>query len=212
MANTSQPLSETAIANMGGTILEERELLSLDDGTTYARLAAREFGSVRDETFKSYPWHFNKTLAVLAPNASPPKFQWKYAYAVPTDCLRLEPLRTIYPNGPKIPFQLMSRTIYTNRGPALNVIYGRRITNAAEFDPLFARVLGCRLAQLACIRITGKANYYDKATQQLELAVQASIHADALERGSDDYTDLGYAGGNAAPFFDVLSARGNRMA
>lgn len=212
MANTSQPLSETAIANMGGSILEERELTSLDDGSSFGRFVAREFGYVRDETLKAHPWHFNKALAVLAPNAAAPAFQWKYAYTLPADYIRLEPIRTVYPNGPKVPYQLMSRKVYTNTGPALKIIYGQKLTNAAEFDPLFARVLGCRLAQLACIRITGKANYYDKASQQLADAVFAAVHNNAMEKGSDDYTDLGYAGANAAPFYDVISARGNRMA
>jgi len=211
MANTSQPLSEVAIANMGGNLLEERALTSLDDNTSYARFVASEFGFLRDELQRAHPWHFNKELAILTPLTAEPAFQWKYKYNLPTDYLRLEPLRTQYPNGTKITYQLMSRKIYTDQGPTLNLLYHKRITNPALFDPLFARVLGCTLAVMACHRVTGKANYYDKCQDALRTAMFNAEHTNALEKGSDDYVDLGYYGSNTAPMFDVMSSRGRPM-
>lgn len=203
MANTSAPLSEVAIANMGADILEDVAIASLDDGSTYARLVAREFGYMRNELLRAHPWSFNKTMTILAPDADPPAFRWDYAYTLPTDCLRLYPIRE-YNNGRKTPYELFGRKIYTNVPDELPIIYGRKVTNPAEFDPLFARALGCRFGVLGAQRITGKTNYLDKARDLFAEAMQTAIHVNALEKGIDDYVDMGYDGVG----LDVLNVRG----
>lgn len=203
MANTSAPLSEVAIANMGGSVLDEVPLVSLDDPTSYARLCAREFGYARDELLRSHPWSFNKTMAVLAPDEDAPAFRWDYSYTLPTDCIRLYTLRE-YQNGAKIPYEVMGRKIYSNVNDTLPIIYGKRITNASLFDPLFARALGCRLGLLAAQRVTGKAAYIDKAREMFAEAMQTAIHVNSLEMGSDHYVDSGWDGQG----YDVLGVRG----
>lgn len=203
MANTSAPLSETSIANFGAAILDEQALNSLDDSTTYGRLCAREFGYARDELLRSHPWSFNKKMVLLAPDVDAPPFRWDYAYTLPTDCIRMYPLRE-YTNGPKIPFEKFQRKIYTDKSVSLPLVYGARITNAAEFDPLFARALGSFLGLLGAQRVTGKANYVDKARQMFADALQSAIHVNSLEMGGDEYVDYGDEGST----FDVLDVRG----
>lgn len=203
MANTLAPLSEVAICNMGADILEDVAITSLDDNTQFARLCAREFGYLRNELLRAHPWSFNKAMKLLAPDTEAPPFRWKYAYTLPTDCLRVYPIRE-FNNGRKIPYEMFGRKIYTNYKDALPVIYGRKVTNAVAFDPLFARALGCRLGVLGAQRITGKTNYLDKAREMFAEAMQTAIHVNSLENGSDDYIDNGYEGFG----LDVLNVRG----
>ncbi len=206
MANTSAPLSETAIANMGAAILDEPSLTSLDDPTTYGRLVAREFGYTRDEMLRSFPWSFNKKMASLPADPVAPAFRWNKAYTLPADCLRVHTIRE-YQNGGKTPYEIFGRQIYTDESAPLNIVYGCRLTNASLFDPLFARALGCRLGLLAAQRITGKANYLDKARMFYQEAMHSAIHVSSLEMGSDHYTDSGWDGQG----YDVLAARGIAM-
>lgn len=190
MANINAPLSDVAIANMGGTMLEERALVTLDDGTNYARFVSREFGYLRDEMLKAFPWHFNRWMARLAPEVTPPAFRYKYSYAVPADCLRVYPMRRgSDQNGCKIEYEMFSGHIFTNEGPVLDVVYGRRMPDSSRLDPLFARALGCQLGAMASQRITGKEGYTAKATAMFKDAWQMAIHVSSLEMGSDHYVD-----------------------
>lgn len=204
MANTSAPLSEVAIANMAADILAEPAILSLDDGGPFADFIARQFGYVRDQIMRGHPWHFNRTIVQISVDLESPAFQWKYKYTLPTDYLRLYPLRTVYPNGPKIPYQLMSGAIYTDQSAPLYIMYGKRITNAAQFDPLFAALLAARLARLGAHRIPGKASYYADAANAEQLAYYNAVHTNSLESGVDDYADNGYDGAG----FDTDTVRG----
>ena len=205
---STAPLSETAIANMGGMLLDDQAMTSLDQGTSpYARFCQREFGYVRDEELKKHPWSFNKTMAVLAPDGTAPAFRWQYSYTLPSDYLRLHEIR-INPNGCKTPYELFGgKKVYTNTPSALYIVYGKRITNAAEFDPLFARCLGYRLGLMAAQMVTGKSGYVDKAASFYSTAMFEAVHTNALEKGSDDYVDTGIAGASVG----VLGARGIGM-
>ena len=202
---TTAALSETAIVNMGGLLLEDQALTSLNDGTSpYARFCQREFGYVRDEMLRKHPWHFNRKMAILAPDETPPAFRWKYSYTLPDDYLRLHTIRT-YQNGSKTEYEVFAgRKVYTNIPSSLPIVYGARITNAAEFDPLFARALGYRLGLMAAQLVTGKAGYVDKANGFYSEAMYDAVHTNALEMGSDHYVDHGYGGAPTS----TLDARG----
>lgn len=202
MADTSAPLSEVAIANMAGSLLNEYPLTSLDNDTPLGRFMAREFGYTRNELLQTYPWHFAKTRALLPALSAAPAFGWTYAYNVPADCLRLLPLRENGAlNGEPILYELESGQILTNYADTnggLRVHYIRRETTPSKFPPLFARALANRLAVLAAQRVTGKSQYFQTALSAYTLTLQEAMLADSLERGTPEtqYSDT------------VLSVRG----
>lgn len=192
MANTSRPLSETAIANMAAQVLDDIPLVSLDDDTVVGRFASRQFGYVRDEVLRTYPWSFAKGRKVLTPNADKPEFDWAYAYTLPDDCLRLIELRRsgTFNATPTTPYELEGRNVLTNVGPSLGIIYIKRVTDPTKFDPLFARVLGYTMAVMVAQTVTGKLSYTDKARAMLADATFAATHADSLERGTQEDTEI----------------------
>lgn len=187
MANTSAPLSEVAVANMAATALDERYITSLDQETTFARFVAANFGYVRDEVLRMYPWAFAMKRAALPASAETPAFGYKYSYPVPTDCLRVLPLRCNgLLNGAPIKYEYESRALLTDAEAPLLVRYIRRVTNPAEFDPLFARVFGLHIAYLAANRVTGKTSFMDRIGRALLQALQEAKHVDSLERGTQE--------------------------
>lgn len=197
MANTSAPLSEIAVANFAIGILDDVALTSLDGTSSIARFMAREFGYVRDEVIALYPWSFAITRTALAPDSDAPAFGYTYSYTLPGDCIRVLPITTNgRPNSPRIEFVREGTKLLTDYGPVLYVRYLKRVTNPAEFDPLFARALGARLAVLASTRVTGKTSYKQIANQEWQEAITQATHVDALQQG--------YAGTvetSATPFY-----------
>lgn len=185
MANTLAPLSETAIANMAATTLDDIHLNSLDDDETpLSRFIASEFGFARDELLASHVWACGKTRKKLPKLASSPAFGYDYQYQLPTDCLRIVPPRVNgLPDGKLVPYTRDGRLILTDYEAPLCLVYIKRVTNVVELDPLFARALGQYLAVLAAQRITGKESYYDKATRLFQQAIANAQQVNALEIG-----------------------------
>ena len=209
MSTTTAPISEVAIANMAAGVLDEsRPILSLDDNTSIARFMSREFGYCRDELIRLFPWNFCKTRIVLAPDATAPAFEYAYAYTLPDDCLRLIPLTLDGSQySPALIHALEGRTILTNLGPVLYARYIRKETNAARFDPLFARCLATYLAVLASMRVTGKSSYFDKSKGLFQEALWNAFHVNSLEGGSPGTYDPAMT----EDALNVLSIRGVGM-
>lgn len=187
MANTSQPLSEVAIANFAATTLDEPPLLTLDDNTKIARLISREFGFLRDELLRKHPWVFAKQRAKLPAMATKPAFGYLYQYELPTDCLRVLPLTcTGEEDGKHVRHRVEGRKILTDLCAPLKIIYIQKRTTASEFDPLFARALGQALALKAAQNITGKTTYVQKAQDLYGQALSEAYITNALEAGTDN--------------------------
>jgi hypothetical protein len=187
MANTLAPLSEVAVANMAVTTLDDTALTSLDDPSAIGRFMAREYGFVRDELLRAFPWPFAKARVLLPALNEAPAFGYKYQYQLPADCLRVLPLRGEGEhNHLPIKFEVEGRKLLTDAGPALKLIYIRRVSNAAEFDPLFARALGQLLALMAAQRVTGKAAYFEKAQALYASALSVAYQVASLEGGTPE--------------------------
>lgn len=190
MANTLAPLSEVGIASMAAGLLDDYHIASLDEDRPIVRFMAREFGYVRDEILQSYPWHFAKTRAVLAPESDAPAFGYSYSYVIPTDCVRLLALRyNGNHNGGDVLYEVESGKILCNVSSSLNVIYIKRESNVAKWSPLAARAFAARLAMYAATRVTGKMQYFQKAQAEFQAVMFEARVADSLERGTPESTD-----------------------
>lgn len=196
MANTSAPLSEVAVASMAAGILDDYHISDLDEDRPITRFMAREFGVVRDEVLQLYPWHPAMARASLSPSTETPAFGWSRNYPLPSDCLRVMPLRVNGEiNGADLPHEVEGGSILCNELAPLRVRYIKRLTNIALWRPLMARVLAARLAMYAASRVTGKLQYVEKARGEYQSAMYEATHADSLERGTvetygDDYSNV----------------------
>jgi hypothetical protein len=184
MANTTAPLSEVAIANMAATTLDDIHLNSLDEDTPMGRFMASNFGPARDELLASHAWVFAKTRKWTAKTNTAPVFGYKYQYQLPTDYIRMLPMRECgHPEGAFIRYTREGRTILADYPSPLPLVYIQRVTDCALFDPLFARALGQYLAVMASQRVTGKDSYFAKANGLFAQSMAAAQAGDALEHG-----------------------------
>ena len=173
--------SETQIANMALTLLgETRKLASLADDTTAARELRAAFGMERDAELRRHLWNFAKTRLTLAPLATPPAFGFGYAYQMPADWLRF------VPGADSWPYSLEGGQLLTDAGPALNILYIRRVEEPGQFDALFVRALAARLAMATCLSITGSSERRDGAAADYRMAIADARQVDAVENEPDD--------------------------
>lgn len=201
MANTSAPYSEAMIASAAASLLDDLRLSSLDEETPLARFMAREFGLVRDELLRIYPWVFARKRALLSPLVTAPPFGWNYAYQLPTDYIRSgTQTDTGRKDGNEVPHEIEGRILYTNKAGAFPLKYIRRETDPAVFDPLFARALAAKLASYAATKVTGKMQYYQKAAGEFAQTMQMAAVADSLSEGT--------AGSYSSGHESALGARG----
>lgn len=192
MAYTPAAVSETAICNLAGTTLDEVPLASINDDTAWGRFCARNYAFIRDEVIRSHPWICLKTRAALAADLTAPAFGWTAQYSLPTDCLRLLPLRTDGSwNGQPIRYEVESRKILTDQAAPLFVQYIRGDNDTTKFDPLLVRVIAQSLALAGAQRITGKGSYVNKAQELLGGALAQAYLVNALEMGTPEPVNYG---------------------
>jgi hypothetical protein len=192
MANTAAAYSEVMIASAAASLLDDYRLSSLDDDTPLARFMAREFGLVRDELLRMYPWSFARHRVALTPLSTAP-IGWAYGYALPADHIRSgTQTRAGSRDGISVPHEIEGHTLYSNFGPTFYFRYGRRITDASQFDPLFARALAAKLATYASTKVTGKMSLYQKCSAEYQQTMQMAAQADSLSEGTQGNYDSAF--------------------
>ncbi|WP_105618506.1 hypothetical protein [Cronobacter sakazakii] len=151
-----------ALSNIGSS----RSINSLDEKSKEADVCNLHFEACRDAVLADAEWNFaTKRIALADTGIAPP--DWTYAYAYPTDCLRI--IEIMIP-GVRYPTAAMrinyetgvndsgtGKLIYTDQQEA-RLKYVARITDVNMFDPLFQDALAWRLAAAINMPVTGDAN------------------------------------------------------
>jgi hypothetical protein len=193
----------TDICNMALDMLREAPISSVDDGSLEADWFKRNYAQVRDASLIEHPWNFAIRRHSLPASASAPAFDWLHAYDLPTDCLRVLPLRAggryesaMIPHEVELSADGTHRQILTNAAAPLKIRAIMRVTNedlfTATFVEVFASGMACKLAHW----ITGK--------QSMVQALQ-SIHDNAMR---DAKRVDGQEGTLETPYADdVIAAR-----
>lgn len=169
-------VSDTQICNLAISRLGQKVLLGnleTDAGST-ASLCRLHYPICRDSTLQAHPWNFAiKRAALVVDNNATPNHEYDYAFALPTDCLRV--LRTGYEaNGwrsndeatvqawgqPNIIYRIESgangKMLLINEA-TVNIEYIAKITNTAAYDPLFVDLLAQRIAAELAIPLADSA-------------------------------------------------------
>jgi hypothetical protein len=120
-----------------------------------ALACARHFAGVRDGLLTAHPWVFARKSAAPAQLAGNPPPGWKYAFSLPTDCLKV--LAAIAQDGRLSVFrhwEVAGRTLTANESP-LRLAYTARITDTDLWDGLFAEAFCSLLAGALGTTIAG---------------------------------------------------------
>jgi len=143
--------TEVSICSNALRQLGDDPITSLLDNTERARLCNAFYAPTRDSVLRSHPWNFAVVRQSLSKLTSTPIFDYAYEYSLPTDPYCLRVLQMEYTD---YEFKIEGRKLLSDEGTA-KILYIGKITNTAEFDPMFTEVLTAKLAAELCYAVTG---------------------------------------------------------
>lgn len=146
-------ISNVTICNLALQKLGQSRIVALDDDNSNARHCNVCFEPLRDRELRAAAWNFALKRASLAASATEPAFFFSYAYPLPVDCLRVN-MPTRLGLDWKIEQHEGVPAILTNDGGALEIRYIAKVTDPAQFDPIFVEMLACKIAWHLCEVIT----------------------------------------------------------
>ncbi len=119
------------------------------DSSVQAQKARLFYEPDRDALLRSHWWRFAKDRESLAVSATTPDCEWDYQYALPSDFLAL---RYIWDTDSDEPLQVtpygasIEGLFILSNESQMDIVYTKKVTDTAQFDPLFTQVLVLTLA------------------------------------------------------------------
>ena len=170
--------SKVEIVNIALARLGESPVQPLTEDSVPARTVSLLFDSARRSALRDYNWSFAIRTASLARMVSAPdEFDFRFAYALPPDCLRALRLRS---GGS---FLIRYSYLYTDdAAPVLE--YVSDVTDTERFDSKFTEAFTYKLASELAMAVKGSpdlmaamSNSYTALTQSAAAETVRESHA-----------------------------------
>lgn len=176
--------SDVEICNRALDLLGAQRINALDENNVPSRLCARNYGPSRDAVLRDYPWNEATARAVLAADATPPAWGFRYAYTLPGDCLRVITIDGELRGSGS--WRVEGGKIVTDMAAPLRVRYIRRLTDPGLIGPLLADAIAARLAASIAFAVTNNASQAGQMQSLAEQAIRRARHIDAIEQSQDE--------------------------
>jgi hypothetical protein len=187
--------STVDICNSALNLLGASTISALTDDSKNARLCNQRYEPIRNRVFRSHAWNCLHKRVQLAQNSTAPVVEYSYAYALPSDCLRILKVHngTTDSIASSIDYKLEGRNIVTDEG-TIYAIYIALITDPNEYDVYLQESISHQLAADICYAVTNNAtlakNYMERADERLREARFIDATENALGTiESSEFTD-----------------------
>ena len=163
------------ICNSSLNLLGASTISALTDDSKNARLCNQRYAPVRNRVFRSHAWNCLHKRVQLAQNSTAPVVEYSYAYALPSDCLRILKIHngTTDSIASALDYKLESRNIVTDEG-TVYAIYIALDTDPNNYDVYLQETIAAVLAADLAYAITNNAtlakNYLVNADERLREA------------------------------------------
>ena len=187
--------STVDICNSALNLLGASTISALTDDSKNARLCNQRYEPIRNRVFRSHAWNCLHKRVQLAQNSTAPVVEYSYAYALPSDCLRVLKIHTGTNDSinSEIDYKLEGRNIVTNEG-TVYLIYIALVTDPNEYDVYLQESISHQLAADIAYAVTNNAtlanNYMTRADERLREARFIDATENALGTiESNEFTD-----------------------
>jgi hypothetical protein len=193
MATSAVAISNLALSRIGISAA----IAALSESSQEAVACNACYEQVRDEVLRDFPWPFARTFVALGlvteaaeeDDLPPWGNDWAYAYRFPSDCIKARRITTGDRTGnTRVPFQLgndaSGRLIYTDEADAV-LVYTKRFTDPAHFDPTFASAVAWRMAVELAAPLARSAAERERAEASYRNTL-LQAQTDALNEEVDD--------------------------
>ena len=167
--------SAVDIANSALNLLGASTISAFTDDSKNARLVNQRYEPVRNRVFRSHAWNCLHKRVQLAQNSTAPVVEYSYAYALPSDCLRVLKVHNGSTDSIKsdIDYKLEGRNIVTNEG-TVYIVYIAIDTDPNNYDTYLQESISHQLAADIAYAVTNNAtlakNYMERADERLREA------------------------------------------
>lgn len=146
--------SETDLLNDSLGQIGAARITAIDDGSVNANHCQTFYPALRDSRLRSHHWKFSKTRVELAQDATPPLFEFAFAYTLPANSLKIIEYNganldtsnlSLFEAAALFRFKIEGRKLLTNDG-VVKIVYLARVTDPNVWDGLFYQGLTAELA------------------------------------------------------------------
>ena len=179
--------TEVSICSNALRRLGDDPITSLTDDTERARLCNSFYIDARDAVLRCHPWNFAITRASLAQLSDTPSYGFAYQYSLPTSpyCLRVLGMEYADYIFKVENYSTHGRVLLTDESTA-KILYIARITDTAQFDPMFTDVLTAKLAVDLAYPITNSASLQTQMQKLYQTKLSEARSIDGQEGFQDD--------------------------
>lgn len=179
--------STTDLANDALGQIGAEFITNITDGTTQANLCQRFLDELRDALIRRHRWNFAVTKKVLNQEATGPVAKWAYAYALPSDCLRVLELGDDFGDTPWQVERVNDKKCIVTDETTLTITYLARVTDPNKWDVAFYQALATHLASKLA---SGLLRNVKLATDLYALAESKARDAEAIDGQEGFVTEL----------------------
>ena len=174
------------IANNALNILGASTISSLTEDTKNARICNQRFENVRNRVFRSHPWNCLIKRVQLAQNSTAPVIEYTYAYALPSDFLRVLKIHngTTDSVASDMPYKVEGKNIITDEA-TVYLVYVSKDTDPNNYDSYLYEVLAYQLAADMAYGITNNATLAKNLLVDADEKLRESRFVDAVENSTD---------------------------
>ena len=187
--------SAVDIANSALNLLGASTISAFTDDSKNARLVNQRYEPVRNRVFRSHAWNCLHKRVQLAQNSTAPVIEYTYAYALPSDCLRVLKVHngTTDSIASNLDYKLEGRNIVTNEGTVF-IIYIAIDTDPNNYDTYLQESISHQLAADLAYAVTNNATLADKYMVRADERLREARFIDATENSlgtieSSEFTD-----------------------
>ena len=183
------------ICNSALNLIGASTISALTEDTKNARLCNQRYEPVRNRVFRSHNWNCLIKRVQLAQNSTAPVIEYSYAYALPSDCLRVLKIHNATTDSiaSNLDYKIEGKNIVTDE-TTVYVVYIALDTDPNNYDAYLREAISHQLAADMCYAITNNAtlanNYMVRADERLREARFIDATENSLDTvEANEFTD-----------------------
>jgi len=183
------------ICNSALNLIGASTISALTEDTKNARLCNQRYEPVRNRVFRGHNWNCLIKRIELARNSTAPVMEFNYAYALPSDFLRVMKIHngTTDSIAADLPYKVEGKNIVTDQ-TTVYLVYVALDTDPNNYDAYLREAISHQLAADLAYAITNNAtlanNYLTRADERLREARFIDATENSLDTvEANEFTD-----------------------
>ena len=146
------------ICNSALNLIGASTISALTEDTKNARLCNQRYEPVRNRVFRSHNWNCLIKRVELAQNSTAPVMEYSYAYALPSDCLRVLRIFNGTTNSIEsdLEYKIEGKNVITNQ-TTVYLVYTSLDTDPNNYDAYLREAISHQLGADLAYAITNNA-------------------------------------------------------